>query len=84
MDVMPSGSVTETKFRQLLNAFSPIDVVELGMLIDARAVSANAKSPIDWTDSGILMEVKFVQPQKVSFSINVMPSGRAIEVSCSQ
>lgn len=61
--VIPSWSVTEARYPQLLNVELPIFVTASGILIEVSPELKNADSPIALTERGMSIEVRLVQIQ---------------------
>ena len=59
----PDANVIAFKPAQFLNAFSPIDVTEAGMVIDVKPEPQNAALMIVVTEAGIFTDVKLVQAE---------------------
>lgn len=79
--VIPSWSVTEARYPQLLNVELPIFVTASGILIEVSPELKNADSPIALTERGMSIEVRLVHYLNARSPIVVKDWGRVMEVN---
>ena len=66
---------TEVRLVQFLKADSPIEVTDVGMMIEVKPELAKANLEIDVMDVGIVTEVNLVHPLKAASPIDFTVEG---------
>ena len=81
---MELGIIADFSLLQFLNACSPIETTELGMITDSNPDSSNAYSPIEKTELGIIIENNLKQLAKARSPMRITELGISIDVKPSQ
>ena len=78
--VFPSSTVMVSKLVQPSKGLIPIDVTELGMVIEVKPDHPKAQSPMEVTELGISIELKTAHSSNVDSPMEVTELGMVIEV----